>query len=159
MPNIKQIVKERNEDFKRIRKNIKEESKCSWTEATNYAYEAFDAMYGTYDTFEKINVNNIEQLIIKIKNEHSQYMKIIAEFLNRECQFTNTLPTMIISIIYKKKENIISINDRKEDLEDSIQKIKNLTNNKKIIEVYYGEEYSYGSWCHPEWTKFEIYLK
>lgn len=151
--NIKQIVKQNEKEFKELRKQIKNEEKCSWQEATDIACEAFDAIHGTYDSFYKLETNNIEDIITKIKYEHLNFIKTIEECLNREY----LLPSMYIFIKYKNKENLIKIN-KKEDVINIIDELKSIINNKKIREVYYGEEYYYGSWVHLDWCKFEIYL-
>lgn len=158
MWSIKKEVKEREKCFKEIRKNIREESKCSWEEATDCACMAFEATYGTYDSFYKTNIDNVDKLVKKIKMEYTEYVKTIKEFFNREYQLLSDVPTLSLIIFNKNKIKTINIDDSQNSLDKAIVELNEVLNNKKIKEVYYGEKYSYGIWCYPEWSGFEVYL-
>jgi len=156
--NIKKTYKQREESFKRKRKEIKNEMKCSWREAGEIAAEYFDATYGTYDSYFKLDINNIDDLINKISNTHRSYSEICYEFLDREYQILYDFPIFFVDIIDKNKKTQLSFQENSDSLVNNIENLKNIIKNKKIKEVYYGCEHRYGSWCYPEWMGYEVFI-
>jgi len=157
MKNIKQIVKERDKDFKELREKIRLEEKCSWEEATDYACEAFDAMYGSYDDYNKEEVLPVDILLKRIKLMYRQFINTIDDFLDREYNLLYSLPKMSVDLIYKGKVNSISFEKNEKNYQKAINEIKNILLTNQIKEIYYGYEH-YNGCENMNWCGYEIYL-
>ena len=155
---IKRIIKERDKQFREMRKEIKQENKCSWADASDIAGDYIDGMYGNYSGYRKTDISDINKLIVGIKIMHSSFKRSMYDFKNEELELSYSYPVMSITTVYKSKRDNFYVEDNNDSLLDSIKKVKTNILNKTIVEVYTASQYHYGcKFC--EWEGIEIYLR
>jgi hypothetical protein len=142
-------------EYKTLRKKIREQNKVSWEEAGDLAGEYIDNKYGSYDYVNKFDdgwdelIDSIEIMISTSEGEKHDYY-------DRELYLSYGEPSYSVKIYLNKKLTAaFNSKDTKDDILSYLNKIKEST---VIKEYYLGSTYNY-SGRYYDWNGCEIYLK